>query len=99
MKLNFRKTTSTLGLLILCVWTLTGVSQAQGDPPQYPSRRGFKSESINTNDYGYYPWAKRALEIGDQLPDFSIDNGKGGSFDSQTPRDGDLVLIFYRGFW
>ena len=71
----------------------------ESDAPQYPSRRGFESRSITSQDYGYNPFAKGAIKLGEKLPKFLLPDGQGQYFDSYGPRDGDLLIVFYRGFW
>ena len=88
----------TLICLALLFSTLPSASQEDG-PPRYPSRRGFEPIPITDQDYGYYPWAKDALQIGDKLPHFRVPKGDGSDFDSYDKREADLLIVFYRGFW
>ena len=55
---------------------------------------------IARDDYGRYQWAPRAPHIGDLAPDFTLPTVDGGTITLSAARAvGDVVVIFYRGFW
>ncbi len=55
---------------------------------------------ITTNEYGAYPAASRAPEIGDTAKDFTLPLADGGTFDLARARAaGPVLVMFYRGHW
>ncbi len=68
-------------------------------PPAYlPSAFSDATVAITTNAYGAYGGAPDALKIGDVAPDFTLPSAD-GSVLSSASLDGDVVLVFFRGFW
>lgn len=94
-----------LGLaLLIC---MPGLAIAQDgdslryDFPRYkPSSRAPAAVDIRSNRYGASRSAPNALAIGEQAPDFSAPKAGGGLVSlRQLRKDGDVVIIFYRGHW
>lgn len=69
-------------------------------PTYLPSAFSDAAVDITTNAYGAYAGAPDALEIGDLAPDFALPSATGEVVSLGALRaGGDVVLVFFRGFW
>ena len=77
------------------------VAEAAQDFPRYkPASRAPSAIDIRTNQYGASRSAPNALEIGDVVVDFSAPKVGGGLVSLRKLRkQGDVVIVFYRGHW
>ena len=84
----------TAGLLISLA------ASAQDFPAYKPSSRSPEAIDIRSNAYGLSPDAPKALEIGDTAPDIAAPRVGGGVVNTRLlRRQGEVVLVFYRGPW
>ena len=82
----------------------TGPAEAvePGDPrPRYlPSAYSEAPVDIMTDAYGAFAGAPHAPRLGDMISDFSLPLAGGGTFSMADARaEGDVVVVFFRGFW
>ena len=55
---------------------------------------------LTSNNYGRFAAAPEALKIGDKAPDFQLPLTSDERFQLSTANPGgDVVIVFYRGFW
>jgi hypothetical protein len=89
--------------LIMLVLTCTAslVSAETDQAPRYkPSSRSPQAQDIRSNAYGASRSAPDALEIGDQVTDFSAAMPGGGLVSLRAARrQGPVAIVFYRGHW
>ena len=70
-------------------------------PPAYrPSAFSEAPVDITNDDYGAFGGAPRAPGIGAVVPDFELPVATGGRLALADLRSrGDVVIVFFRGFW
>jgi hypothetical protein len=76
------------------------VTRPGDPPPRY--RPGSQSPlvAITTNAYGAYSDAPKAPQLGDVIDDFSLPLVRGGTWSlAEAAQRGNVVIVFYRGFW
>ncbi len=97
------RATSPALLLLSAALACQPRSESAEPAPQEPAPRRYAEGAtipITSNDYGRFSSAPGAPEIGDQAPDFQLPLTTGETFQLATASaGGDVVIVFYRGFW
>lgn len=90
-----------LALAVLACQPTGNAVQPQPEPEQATAQpQKGALIPLNSNLYGRFHWAQDAPELGDVAPDFTLPLVDGSTFNLAEARaDGDVVVVFYRGFW
>lgn len=90
-----------LALAVLACQPTGNAVQPQPEPEQATAQpQKGALIPLNSNLYGRFRWAQDAPELGDVAPDFTLPLVDGSTFNLAEARaDGDVVVVFYRGFW
>lgn len=79
---------------------LHAASPAAPTPKYHPSAYSETAMDILTDDYGAFRGAPEAPSLGATIEDFTLPLADGGRFDMAEARaTGDVVVVFFRGFW
>ena len=89
-----------LGVVGLSPALASAAEDNQPYPVYKPASRSPEPIDIRSNAYGASRSAPDALGIGERVPDFTVPRVGGGSLALESVRkQGDVVIIFYRGHW
>ena len=89
-----------LAFLAACATASTADDRDLAGPMYLPSKHSASLVDITSNEYGAFAGAPDALALGDDAPDFELPTATGGTFSlSRARQDGEVALVFFRGFW